>query len=168
MPNPKPQHTPEEDMTQELNVGIADYLFSVVKPATETIKRYPFYYTVVLLALCVCDIWLPAKLTLLLGLLFLTSIPSAIFCFILSRQVNLCKWHRAQCVVMLLPLFIPIYRVFCPDCNIKWVCGIVIVVLLLTLLNRFNITDNLPSSLAEWREDILKQLTHQPTETNNN
>ena len=152
------QPTLDQVLIKEINRGMEEYLFSIVKPATNTIKRYPFYYTALMVVLSVCDIWLPVNLSLLLGFLFMTSIPSAFLCFMLPRQVHLCPWHRAQCFVMVLPLVIPIFRIYYPNVCIWWVCGLVGLVLLASLINRIKLR-KIPATLAEWRENILQQLT---------
>ena len=150
----------EKGMPLNLNVGMADYLFGIVKPVTNTVKRYPFYYTALMVVLSICDIWLPVNLSLMLGFLFMTSIPSAIFCFVLSRQVHLCPWHRVQCIVMVLPLVIPIFRIYNPNVSVWWVCGLVCLILLASLINRIKL-NNIPATLAEWREGIHQQLNQQ-------
>ena len=158
MSESKPKPRLEEDITPKLNAGMADYLFGIVKPVTNTVKRYPFYYTALMAVLSVCDIWLPVNLSSLVSFLFMTSIPSAILCLVLSRQVHLCPWHRAQCFVMVLPLVIPIYRIYYPNVNAWWVCVLVGLVLVVSLINRIKLR-KIPATLAEWRENIHQQLT---------
>ena len=98
------------------------------------IKVFPFIYTAVLLLLCPFEAFLSLRLAELLGLFIFTSVPSTILCLILSYAVKLCPWHRAQCVIMLLPLAIPVCRLFWPSyVFLVWVG--VSVILLVSLVN---------------------------------
>lgn len=92
------------------------------RKAYYAIKVYPFIYTAVLLFLCPFETFLSLRWAQLLALFFFTSVPSTILCLILSKAVRLCPWHRAQCFIMLLPLAIPVCRIFMPSCVILvWV-----------------------------------------------
>ena len=106
------------------------------RKAFVTIKLFPFIYTFALLVVSPLEAWLSLRWAELLGLIVFTSVPSVILCMILSYAVKLCPWHRAQCIVMLLPLAIPICRIFMPDCVI-FVWGAVSVLLLISLANAY-------------------------------
>lgn len=80
-----------------------EYLFSIVKPVTITIKRFPFFY-----ALGLILFWLIAPalsyevISTFDSLIFLSAIM-VVFLIRLSYCVKLCIWHRLQCALPLLP-----------------------------------------------------------------
>ena len=100
-----------------------------------TIKTYPFLYTLLLLILSPLEAWLSLSWAEALGLLTFTSVPSVWMCVKLSYPLKLCNWYRAQCFVTLLPLSIPLCRIFCPTLNIAWVWGGVAFILVASLVN---------------------------------
>lgn len=101
----------------------------------KTAKPYPFLYTLLLLVLSPLEAWLSLPWAEALGLLTFTSVPSAWLCVGLSYPLRLCRWYRAQCFVMLLPISIPLCRIFCPGLDIVWVWIGVAVVLIASLVN---------------------------------
>ncbi len=105
------------------------------RKAYVAIKTYPFIYTAAMLALCPFEAWLPLPWAEAIGLMAFTSVPSALLCWRLSRAVRLCPWHRAQCLVMLLPVSIPLCRIFCPGLGVAWLWGGVTAVLIASLVN---------------------------------
>lgn len=133
MPEPKSQLTPEK--AQVKNDGQAEYLYSIVQPTTKIVKIFPFKYTAILLFLSPFDAWLSLKWAQLLWLISFTTLPSAWLCWKLSRYLKLCKWHRAQCVLILIPQAIPICRIFFSDINIAWVWAGVALIFILSLIN---------------------------------
>lgn len=102
-----------------------------------TIKVFPFIYTAVLLILSPFETFLSLQWAELLALFFFTCMPSIILCLVLSYAVRLCPWHRAQCFIMLLPLSIPLCRIFYPDLSIVWVWLGVSTLLLASLVNAY-------------------------------
>ena len=106
------------------------------RKAYSAIKTYPFIYSAALLVVSPLEAWLSLKWAELLGLFFFTSVPSTILCWVLSKAVRLCPWHRAQCIIMLLPLAIPLCRIFVPDCVIL-VWGGVSISLFASLINAY-------------------------------
>ena len=106
------------------------------RQAYATIKTFPFIYTAVLLVLSPLEVWLSLKWAELLGLFFFTSVPSAWLCWRLSKEVKLCPWHRAQCAIMLLPLAIPVCRIFVQCCVIL-VWGGISILLIASLVNAY-------------------------------
>lgn len=80
-----------------------EYLFSIVKPVTITVKTFPFFYAVGLLLF-----WLIAPalsfdvVTAIDSLIFLSALM-VIFLIRLSYCVHLCIWHRLQCALPLFP-----------------------------------------------------------------
>lgn len=107
------------------------------RKAYVTIKTFPFIYTVTLLVLSPLEAWMSLRCAEVLALLTCTSIPTAWLCWRLSKVVKLCPWHRAQCFLMLLPLSIPLCRMFLPEINIFWVLAGVAVLLTASLINAY-------------------------------
>lgn len=113
-----------------------DEMVENYRKAFVTIKTFPFIYTALLLLISPFEAWLSLRWAELLGLFFFTSMPSVWLCWRLSRAVKLCPWHRAQCVIMLVPLSIPLCRIFWPGSVILvWIA--VAVLLLASLVNAY-------------------------------
>lgn len=80
-----------------------EYLFSIVKPVTVTVKLFPFFYALGLLLF-----WLIAPalsfdvVTAIDSLIFLSALM-VLFLIRLSYCVKLCIWHRLQCSLPLIP-----------------------------------------------------------------
>lgn len=76
----------------------------ILRKVTKIVKIYPFVYAV-LYALCmigylVCDDFV----SVMLDQLFYTS-PIVVSCnILLSYSLKLCKWHRLQCLLPMIPL----------------------------------------------------------------
>jgi hypothetical protein len=79
-------------------------LVHILRKVTMIVKIYPFVYAV-LYALCmigylVCD----DIVSVVLDQLFYTS-PIVVSCnILLSYSLKLCKWHRLQCLLPMIPL----------------------------------------------------------------
>ncbi len=90
-------------------------------------KPFPIIYSVLLSVMSVCDITTSEKWNLALELVFFASLPFTAICLLLAWALKLCKWYRLQCILMLAPIAIPLYRIFSPDTNIvglRWVISI--------------------------------------------
>lgn len=107
------------------------------RKAYATIKTFPFVYTALLLVISPFEAWLSLKWSELLGLLASTSVPSVWLCWKLSKAVRLCPWHRAQCIIMLLPLSIPLCRILIPEFDVVWVWIGVSSLLIVSLTNAY-------------------------------
>lgn len=106
------------------------------RKAYVAIKLYPFIYTAVLMFLCPFELFLSLQWAELLALFLFTSLPSVCLLLRLSNVVKLCPCHRAQCVIMLLPLAIPLCRIFWPGCVIL-VWGAISLLLIASLVNAY-------------------------------
>ena len=106
------------------------------RKAYVTIKTFPFIYTALLLVISPFEAWLSLKWAELIGLFFFTSVPSVWLCWRLSKAVKHCFWHRAQCFIMLLPLAIPVCRIFVPG-SVIWVWIAVFAILIALLVNAY-------------------------------
>ncbi|MBD5224832.1 MAG: hypothetical protein HDS68_02550 [Bacteroidales bacterium] len=83
--------------------NMEEYLFSIVRPVTITVKLFPFLYAIGLLLF-----WLIAPtfsyevISAIDSLIFLSAVM-VLFLIRLSYCVHLCIWHRLQCALPLLP-----------------------------------------------------------------
>lgn len=107
----------------------------ILRKVTGTIKKFPFVYTFILLCLSPFDAWLSLKWAQLLWLFTFTSLPTSWLCWKLSFPLKLCKWYRLQCVIILVPQIIPIFRIFCRELNILWVWAGVALIFVASLVN---------------------------------
>ncbi len=119
----------------EVMQRIKSYYEHKIKKTTDIVKRYPFIYTLLLLVLSPFEAWLSIPWAEALGLLTFTSVPSAWLCWKLSYPLKLCNWYRVQCFVMLLPLSIPLCRIFYPGLDVALVWVGVFIVLLVSLVS---------------------------------
>lgn len=109
--------------------------FLILRKVTRTVKIFPFVYTALLLALSPFEAWLSLKLAQIIGLLTFTAIPSVWLCWRLSKAIRLCHWHRAQCLLTLLPMAIPLCRILCANLSIVYVWSGIAIILIASLIN---------------------------------
>lgn len=102
-----------------------------------TIKTFPFIYTAVLLVLSPLEAWMQLRCAELLALLTTTSVPTVWLFWRLSRTVKLCAWHRVQCLIIILPLAIPLCRILSPKFNVVWLWVGVSIILIASLVNGY-------------------------------
>lgn len=114
---------------------VKSYQDAKLNRVTKTIKIFPFVYTLALLVLSPLEAWLTLKWAEVLGLLVFTSVPSAWLCWRLSNIVGLCRWYRAQCVFMLSPVAIPLFRICNNGGEVVWVWIGVVALLAVSLVN---------------------------------
>lgn len=107
------------------------------RKARAAIQTFPFFYTAVLLVVSPLEAWLSLRWAELIGLLFFTSVPTVCLLWRLSLTLWLCRWYRAQCLTMLLPLSITLCRIFWPEAGAVWVWGAVTVILMASLVNAY-------------------------------
>ncbi len=100
------------------------------------VRTYPFFYTLALLIVCLSEKAMSVRCGEIIELLAFTSLPSTFLCWKLSRIIGLCFWYRLQCVLMSLPLLIPICRTLYPEYD-GIVLLVVIAILSVSLINRW-------------------------------
>lgn len=80
-----------------------EYLFGIVRKVTLTVKYFPFFYALGLLLFWIIAPSLSLNaITEIDGVIYL-SLVMVLFLIRLSYCVKLCKWHRLQCTLPLLP-----------------------------------------------------------------
>ena len=79
-------------------------IVSILRKVTKVVKIYPFVYAI-LYALCMFGYMIGSEgLSCALDQLFYTSPISILFALILSRSLKLCKWHKLECILPMIPL----------------------------------------------------------------
>lgn len=76
----------------------------ILRKVTKIVKIYPFVYAM-LYAFCMVGYMIGSEqLSCLLDQLFYTSPISILFALLLSRSLKLCKWHKLECILPMIPL----------------------------------------------------------------
>lgn len=83
--------------------NMEEYLFSIVKPVTITVKTFPFFYALGLILFWIIAPALNYEVISTVDSLIFLSAIMVVFLIRLSYCVKLCIWHRLQCVLPLLP-----------------------------------------------------------------
>lgn len=82
---------------------MVEYLFRIVQQVTVTVKLFPFVYSAGLIIFWLIAPTLTyAVVTTIDNFIFVSAIM-VLFLIRLSYCVKLCKWHRLQCALPLLP-----------------------------------------------------------------
>lgn len=68
------------------------------------VKVYPFIYALLYIFCMVAYLFGSETISTILDLLFYTSPVAVVFELILSKILKLCKWHRMECVLPMIPL----------------------------------------------------------------
>lgn len=114
-------------------------VISIVRKATFVVKVLPFVY-VFLYAICITMFFFTSdEVQTILDTLFYVSPVQVVFCLILSRTFKLCKWHRRECWLPLVPQVFILMDTFYPlsefgsKLNVATVCTLCI----LSLINAY-------------------------------
>lgn len=79
-------------------------IVKILRKVTKIVKVYPFIYAI-LYALCMIGYVVGSEeLSYTLDQLFYTSPISVFFALLLSNSLKLCKWHRLECILPMIPL----------------------------------------------------------------
>ena len=77
----------------------------ILRRVTTIVKVYPFLYSMLYVSCMIVYMFCSDKVSILCDQLFYAS-PFMIVCAIgLSYSLKLCKWHRLECILPLLPTF---------------------------------------------------------------
>lgn len=117
-------------------------VFGIVKDATKTVKIFPFAYAFLLLLILPIATFGDYDTAQWIGALFYESILFMALFIRLSYIFKLCKWHRLQCILPLLPQIIEQI-----DANIyEFGCGVMTLnytvysaILILSLVNAYKV-----------------------------
>lgn len=87
-------------------------IVNILRKVTRVVKIYPFVYAILYVFSMIGYILCDDTISIILDQLFYTS-PIVVSCNIaLSYSLKLCKWHRLQCLLPMLPL-IPVVIDYC-------------------------------------------------------
>lgn len=78
-------------------------VLNVTRKTTKAIKVFPFLYALFLLVISPIIVYLDFDIATIVNELFFVSPLFIGFLILLSYFVKLCKWHRLQCVLPILP-----------------------------------------------------------------
>ena len=112
----------------------------ILRSVTKIVKVYPFIYAT-LYVLCMVGYMIGnEELSCTLDQLFYTSPVSILFALLLSRSLKLCKWHKLECVLPMIPLVhLVIDSYIIPLNNVSAIInvGTIIIICLASLINAY-------------------------------
>lgn len=115
-------------------------IVAILRKVTKVVKIYPFVYAM-LYALCMVGYMIGSEeLSCALDQLFYASPISIIFALILSRSLKLCKWHKLECILPMIPLIhLAIDSYVIPLSNVSAIInvGTIITICILSLINAY-------------------------------
>lgn len=115
-------------------------IVAILRNVTLIVQLYPFAYTV-LYVLCMVGYLVGSEeLSCTLDQLFYTSLLSVLFALILSRSLKLCKWHKLECILPMIPLVhlaIDTYIVSLSNVSAIINVGTIIALCILSLINSY-------------------------------
>lgn len=115
-------------------------IVTILRNVTLIVQIYPFVYTM-LYALCMLGYLVGSEmLSCTLDQLFYTSPISVLFALILSRSLKLCKWHKLECVLPMIPLIhlaVDTYLVSLSNVSAIVNVGTIIALCILSLVNAY-------------------------------
>lgn len=117
-----PSHSKQD--THKINYNDIEILCQRLRDITDAAKLMPICYSFLLIILTISDAWESYNVALAVSSVLFVSLPFVILCLFLAGSLNFCKWYRVQCLAMLLPLAVPLCRIFCPDIHMAWVRGV--------------------------------------------
>ena len=138
-----------------------EYLFRIVQNITGVVKPFPFVYTAMLMLFwALAPILRYEAISTIDSLIFL-SVIMVLFLIALSYCIKLCKWHRLQCVLPLLPQIVDridtnIYEFGANLATVNYaVIGLIVV---LSLINAYFVF--MKPMLSKWkqRRNLKQQL----------
>lgn len=115
-------------------------IVTILRNVTLIVQIYPFVYTM-LYALCMLGYLVGSEmLSCTLDQLFYTSPISVLFVLILSRSLKLCKWHKLECVLPMIPLIhltVDTFLVSLSNVSAIVNVGTIIALCILSLINAY-------------------------------
>ena len=115
-------------------------IVAILRNVTLIVQLYPFAYTM-LYALCMVGYLVGSEeLSCTLDQIFYTSPFSVLFALILSRSLKLCKWHKLECILPMIPLtHLAIDTYIVPLSNVSAIInvGTIIFLCILSLINAY-------------------------------
>lgn len=88
---------------QKENAENLKRILTIIRKTTKAIKLFPFVYIVILLTILPLLSLMDIDTTILISGFIFESPLIVAFLILLSYSVKLCKWHRLQCALPLVP-----------------------------------------------------------------
>ena len=112
----------------------------ILKKATATVKVAPFAFALLYLAALVLYILFNDTVATIADMLFYVSPVAVFFNLRMSKIFKMCKWHRLECLLPLLPIvivFINSFGFIIPRIAVYVNWGVNLIIFLLSLLNAY-------------------------------
>ena len=114
-------------------------VIKIAQKATFVVKVTPFVYALLFMMCLIAYMFTSDEVQTILDTIFYVSPITIIFALILSKTFKLCKWHRLECVLPLLPQVIVMIDLFYPLTEIAAKLNVttIITIFLLSLINAY-------------------------------
>ena len=112
----------------------------ILRKATATVKVAPFAFALLYLAALVVYVLFNDTVATIADMLFYVSPVAVFFNLRMSKIFKMCKWHRLECLLPLLPIvivFINGFGFIIPDIAIYVNWSVNLIIFLLSLLNAY-------------------------------
>lgn len=113
-------------------------ILSVVRKTTRAIKLFPFLYIVLYLILLPFMAFGDIDMTEEISSMIYMSLVAIIFLVYLSYCVKLCKWHRLQCILPIIPQIVVVTDESVWEVDVNFALIFTIVYSLLIILSLIN------------------------------
>lgn len=114
-------------------------IVNIVRKATFTVKVMPFVYVFLYLLCMVLFFFVDDTVQTVLDMLFYVSPIYVVFSLIYSKIFKLCKWHKMECSMPLIPHISVIVDTFYPlsESAAKVNVGMIVFICILSLINAY-------------------------------
>lgn len=112
----------------------------ILKKATATVKVDPFAFALLYLVALVVYLLFSDTIATMTDLLFYVSPVAVFFNLRMSKIFKMCKWHRLECLLPLLPIVIVFVNGFgfiIPDIAVYVNWSVNLIIFLLSLINAY-------------------------------
>lgn len=112
----------------------------ILRKATATVKVAPFAFALLYLVALVVYLLFNDTIATMTDLLFYVSPVAVFFNLRMSKIFKMCKWHRLECLLPLLPIvivFINGFGFIIPDIAVYVNWSVNLIIFLLSLLNAY-------------------------------
>lgn len=103
-----------------VNVRAFNSIVEAVRTATKVVKVFPFLYAVIMLLMLPINAYCRAEFALYIGMMFYISVLFVALLIRLSYCFKLCKWHRLQCSLPLIPQMMDYIDTHIYEFNVSW------------------------------------------------
>ena len=112
----------------------------ILKKATATVKVAPFAFALLYLVALVVYLLFSDTIATMTDLLFYVSPVAVFFNLRMSKIFKMCKWHRLECLLPLLPIviiFVNGFGFIIPDIAVYVNWSVNLIIFLLSLVNAY-------------------------------